>query len=166
LRTTGHASHIPRARAPRQAQEGARLLSTQWRHSPRPRRRRCLCRRYFTRPRQLSPHPLSRFTTRSTLRSRCVVPAIPRPNRAANVPRRAPQVYECMVRGIAVMRRRSDSFVNATQILKVAGIDKGRRTKILEKEILPGKHEIVQGGYGKYQGTWRVSHSAPSLRHR
>ncbi|EIN06003.1 apses-domain-containing protein [Punctularia strigosozonata HHB-11173 SS5] len=64
------------------------------------------------------------------------------------------QVYECMVRGIAVMRRRSDSYVNATQILKVAGVDKGRRTKILEKEILPGKHEIVQGGYGKYQGTW------------
>ncbi|KAF8738936.1 Apses protein, partial [Rhizoctonia solani] len=64
------------------------------------------------------------------------------------------QVFECMVRGIAVMRRRSDSYVNATQILKVAGIDKGRRTKILEKEILPGKHEIVQGGYGKYQGTW------------
>jgi hypothetical protein len=59
-----------------------------------------------------------------------------------------------MVRGIAVMRRRADSFVNATQILKVAGVDKGRRTKILEKEILPGKHEIVQGGYGKYQGTW------------
>lgn len=52
------------------------------------------------------------------------------------------------------MRRRGDSFVNATQILKVAGIEKGRRTKILEKEILPGKHEIVQGGYGKYQGTW------------
>ncbi|KAJ8095307.1 hypothetical protein PM082_010530 [Marasmius tenuissimus] len=64
------------------------------------------------------------------------------------------QVYECMVRGIAVMRRRGDSYVNATQILKVAGVDKGRRTKILEKEILPGKHEIVQGGYGKYQGTW------------
>ena len=59
-----------------------------------------------------------------------------------------------MVRGIAVMRRRADSYVNATQILKVAGVEKGRRTKILEKEILPGKHEIVQGGYGKYQGTW------------
>lgn len=59
-----------------------------------------------------------------------------------------------MVRGIAVMRRRGDSYVNATQILKVAGIEKGRRTKILEKEVLPGKHEIVQGGYGKYQGTW------------
>ncbi|KAK0191782.1 transcription regulator HTH, apses-type DNA-binding domain-containing protein [Armillaria mellea] len=64
------------------------------------------------------------------------------------------QVYECMIRGIAVMQRRSDSFVNATQILKVAGVNKGQRTKILEKEILPGKHEIVQGGYGKYQGTW------------
>ena len=68
-----------------------------------------------------------------------------------------PQVYECMVRGIAVMRRRADSYVNATQILKVAGVEKGRRTKILEKEILPGKHEIVQGGYGKYQGTWYAS---------
>lgn len=55
------------------------------------------------------------------------------------------------------MRRRADSYVNATQILKVAGVDKGRRTKILEKEILPGKHEIVQGGYGKYQGTWYAS---------
>lgn len=69
---------------------------------------------------------------------------------------RAKQVYEAMIRSIAVMRRRSDSYVNATQILKVAGVDKGRRTKILEKEILPGKHEIVQGGYGKYQGTWSV----------
>lgn len=52
------------------------------------------------------------------------------------------------------MRRRSDSWLNATQILKVAGIDKGKRTKVLEKEILSGEHEKVQGGYGKYQGTW------------
>lgn len=52
------------------------------------------------------------------------------------------------------MRRRSDSWLNATQILKVAGIDKGKRTKVLEKEILSGDHEKVQGGYGKYQGTW------------
>lgn len=58
------------------------------------------------------------------------------------------------VNGIAVMRRRSDSWLNATQILKVAGIDKGKRTKVLEKEILVGDHEKVQGGYGKYQGTW------------
>ena len=64
------------------------------------------------------------------------------------------EMYHRMCKGVAVMRRRSDSWLNATQILKVAGVDKGRRTKILEKEILPGKHEIVQGGYGKYQGTW------------
>ena len=63
-------------------------------------------------------------------------------------------VYEMEVNGIAVMRRRADSWLNATQILKVAGIEKGKRTKVLEKEILIGEHEKVQGGYGKYQGTW------------
>ncbi|KAK7958053.1 hypothetical protein PG988_012901 [Apiospora saccharicola] len=63
-------------------------------------------------------------------------------------------VYEMEVNGIAVMRRRNDSWLNATQILKVAGVDKGKRTKILEKEIQTGEHEKVQGGYGKYQGTW------------
>lgn len=69
----------------------------------------------------------------------------------SNVP-----VYEITIRGIAVMRRRTDGFLNATQILKVAGIEKAKRTKILEKEILTGEHEKVQGGYGKYQGTWCV----------
>ena len=63
-------------------------------------------------------------------------------------------VYEMEVNRVAVMRRRTDSWLNATQILKVAGIDKGKRTKVLEKEILAGEHEKVQGGYGKYQGTW------------
>ena len=52
------------------------------------------------------------------------------------------------------MKRRSDSWLNATQILKVAGVVKARRTKTLEKEIAAGEHEKVQGGYGKYQGTW------------
>lgn len=63
-------------------------------------------------------------------------------------------VYELMVRGIACMRRRGDGYINATQVLKIAGIEKAKRTKILEKEILTGEHEKVQGGYGKYQGTW------------
>ena len=58
------------------------------------------------------------------------------------------------VNEVAVMRRRSDSWLNATQILKVAGVEKGKRTKVLEKEILSGEHEKVQGGYGRYQGTW------------
>lgn len=55
-------------------------------------------------------------------------------------------VFEAMIRGISVMRRTADSWVNATQILKVAGIPKSARTKILEKEILSGTHEKVQGG--------------------
>jgi hypothetical protein len=63
-------------------------------------------------------------------------------------------VYEITVDGISVMRRMADSYMNATQILKVAGFQKSKRTRILEKEILTGSHEKVQGGYGKYQGTW------------
>lgn len=63
-------------------------------------------------------------------------------------------VYETICRGVAVMKRQEDHYLNATQILKIAGVEKGRRTKILEKEILSGLHEKVQGGYGKYQGTW------------
>lgn len=51
-----------------------------------------------------------------------------------------------MARGISVMRRRGDSFFNATQILKVAGVDKARRTKFIEKDIVNGVHDKVQGG--------------------
>ena len=53
-----------------------------------------------------------------------------------------------------VMRRRSDDWVNATHILKIAGFDKPARTRILEREVQKGVHEKIQGGYGKYQGTW------------
>lgn len=61
-------------------------------------------------------------------------------------------VYEMNCNSIAVMRRRIDSYLNATQILKVAEFDKPQRTRILEKEVQTGQHEKVQGGYGKYQG--------------
>ncbi|KAL5508570.1 MBP1 [Sanghuangporus vaninii] len=63
-------------------------------------------------------------------------------------------VYEMMCKGVAVMRRKSDGWLNATQILKVAGFDKPQRTRVLERDIQKGEHEKVQGGYGKYQGTW------------
>lgn len=53
-----------------------------------------------------------------------------------------------------MMRRRSDDWINATHILKVAEYDKPSRTRILEREVQKGTHEKVQGGYGKYQGTW------------
>lgn len=61
-------------------------------------------------------------------------------------------VYEMICRSVAVMRRRSDAYLNATQILKVAGFDKPQRTRVLEREVQKGEHEKVQGGYGKYQG--------------
>ena len=61
-------------------------------------------------------------------------------------------VYELNVDGHHVMRRRCDSYINATHILKVADYDKPARTRILEREVQKGKHEKIQGGYGKYQG--------------
>lgn len=67
----------------------------------------------------------------------------------SNVP-----VYEFNIDGNHVMRRRSDNWINATHILKVADFDKPTRTRILEREVQKGTHEKVQGGYGKYQGTW------------
>ncbi|PGH09441.1 hypothetical protein GX51_00546 [Blastomyces parvus] len=63
-------------------------------------------------------------------------------------------VYEFKVGADNVMRRRADDWINATHILKVAGLDKPARTRILEREVQKGVHEKVQGGYGKYQGTW------------
>ncbi|KAH8743950.1 transcription regulator HTH, apses-type DNA-binding domain-containing protein [Diaporthe sp. PMI_573] len=53
-----------------------------------------------------------------------------------------------------VMRRQSDNWVNATHILKAAGFDKPARTRILERDVQKGNHEKVQGGYGKFQGTY------------
>ncbi|CAO1617740.1 unnamed protein product [Parajaminaea phylloscopi] len=63
-------------------------------------------------------------------------------------------VYECIIKGVAVMRRRHDGWINATHILKVVGLDKPQRTRVLERDVQKGQHEKVQGGYGKYQGTW------------
>lgn len=66
-------------------------------------------------------------------------------------------VFELLVDNVAVMRRKNDSYMNATQILKAAGMEKTKRAKILDREVLIGDHQKVQGGFGKYQGTWYVS---------
>lgn len=58
------------------------------------------------------------------------------------------------VNGVVVMSRKRDRWLNATQILKVAGLDKSEITKVLEKVVPKGRHEKIQGGYGEYQGTW------------
>ena len=62
------------------------------------------------------------------------------------------RTFPRMIKGVAVMRRKSDGWLNATQILKVAGFDKPQRTRVLERDVQKGEHEKVQGGYGKYQG--------------
>ncbi|KAI1098381.1 ANK-repeat protein MBP1 [Jackrogersella minutella] len=62
-----------------------------------------------------------------------------------------------------VMRRRQDNWVNATHILKAAGFDKPARTRILEREVQKDVHEKIQGGYGKYQGTWIPLEAGKSL---
>ncbi len=79
----------------------------------------------------LSPH-ITAMSEQTTTPKQASVPqaSTPAPPRIYNAIYSAVQVFECMVRSIAVMRRRVDSYVNATQILKVAGIDKGRRTKV------------------------------------
>lgn len=65
-----------------------------------------------------------------------------------------------------VMRRRGDDWINATHILKAAGFDKPARTRILEREVQKETHEKVQGGYGKYQGTWVPLEQGEALAQR
>ncbi|KAJ7504181.1 transcription regulator HTH, apses-type DNA-binding domain-containing protein [Mycena galericulata] len=52
------------------------------------------------------------------------------------------------------MRRRSDLWMNANQILQVAGFDKHQRALILEHAVQKGEHENVQEGYIRHRGTW------------
>ncbi|KAI0018703.1 apses-domain-containing protein [Xylariomycetidae sp. FL0641] len=64
------------------------------------------------------------------------------------------------------MRRRHDNWINATHILKCAGFDKPARTRILEREVQKDVHEKIQGGYGKYQGTWIPLEAGEQLARR
>ncbi|KAI8996057.1 transcription regulator HTH, apses-type DNA-binding domain-containing protein, partial [Gaertneriomyces semiglobifer] len=73
------------------------------------------------------------------------------------------RVYEIQCRGVPVMRRVADAYINATQILRAAGLPKPQRTKILERDVTGGVHEKVQGGYAGFQGTWIPLDSARML---
>ncbi|KAJ1339553.1 hypothetical protein BSLG_005800 [Batrachochytrium salamandrivorans] len=57
----------------------------------------------------------------------------------SNVP-----VYETIKHNVVVMRRIEDDQLNATQILKLAGLAKSQRTKVLESQVHSGEHEKVQ----------------------
>ncbi|KAH3679867.1 hypothetical protein WICMUC_000610 [Wickerhamomyces mucosus] len=72
-------------------------------------------------------------------------------------------VYEFIDVTGSVMRRKVDGWVNATHILKAADFPKAKRTRILERDVQIGEHEKVQGGYGKYQGTWVPLDRAKSI---
>ncbi|KAI0427801.1 ANK-repeat protein MBP1 [Xylaria sp. FL1042] len=98
---------------------------------------------------------------------------------AAAKPPAEPGIYSATYSGIPVyeyqfgpelkehvMRRRSDNWINATHILKCAGFDKPARTRILEREVQKDVHEKIQGGYGKYQGTWIPLESGEQLAQR
>ncbi|KAK8071268.1 Cell division cycle-related protein res1/s.t1.c1 [Apiospora hydei] len=98
---------------------------------------------------------------------------------AATAPAAGPGVYSATYSGIPVyefqfgvdlkehvMRRRQDDWINATHILKAAGFDKPSRTRILEREVQKDVHEKIQGGYGKYQGTWIPLDSGEQLAQR
>ncbi|KAK8073455.1 Cell division cycle-related protein res2/p.t1.c1 [Apiospora phragmitis] len=98
---------------------------------------------------------------------------------AATAPAAGPGVYSATYSGIPVyefqfgvdlkehvMRRRQDDWINATHILKAAGFDKPARTRILEREVQKDVHEKIQGGYGKYQGTWIPLESGEHLAQR
>lgn len=73
------------------------------------------------------------------------------------------RVYVMTIKGISVMRRLHDNYVNATQVLRAAGLAKPQRTKILEKDISRMIHEKVQGGYAGFQGTWIPQEEALSI---
>ncbi|KAF4971346.1 hypothetical protein FSARC_1778 [Fusarium sarcochroum] len=83
-----------------------------------------------------------------------------------------PGIYTAVYSGFGgdlkehVMRRRHDNWINATHILKAAGFDKPARTRILERDVQKDVHEKIQGGYGKYQGTWIPLESGQALAER
>ncbi|KAH8157115.1 hypothetical protein CIB48_g11130 [Xylaria polymorpha] len=98
---------------------------------------------------------------------------------AAAKPPAEPGIYSATYSGIPVyeyqfgpelkehvMRRKVDNWINATHILKCAGFDKPARTRILEREVQKDVHEKIQGGYGKYQGTWIPLESGEQLARR
>ncbi|KAJ8327865.1 hypothetical protein QVD99_006394 [Batrachochytrium dendrobatidis] len=118
--------------------------------------------------------PTTRLTAKHSLSATSKAPKSQSTKKAAPIPVAAPIVrsacysgvivYELKAKnGVPVMRRKHDAFVNATQILRAAGLPKPARTKVLEKDISMGPHEKIQGGYAGFQGTWVPLDSAIML---
>ncbi|KAK5229940.1 transcriptional regulator swi6 [Exophiala xenobiotica] len=73
-----------------------------------------------------------------------------------SITRRNVPVLEIRVRGTKVMRRKEDSWLNAGQILRVAGLTDHDRMKAIRalRAAIPGEFETINGGNPLYQGTW------------
>ncbi|KAJ3215820.1 hypothetical protein HK099_006178 [Clydaea vesicula] len=72
-------------------------------------------------------------------------------------------VYEFHIGEYTIMKRISDDWINATHILKTAGLEKSQRTKLLDSFVKDKKFEKIQGGFGKFQGTWCPNNVAIEL---
>lgn len=63
------------------------------------------------------------------------------------------EVYQCVVNGMKVIRRRSDNYVNCGHILAVAGVGGLERASMLQA-MRREAHEDVSLGRSSYLGTW------------
>ena len=63
------------------------------------------------------------------------------------------EVYEqFVIRGVTVMRRAANSYVNVTQLLVAAGLNRNQRRNILKRRDFPTTKDVINGG--SLQGTW------------
>lgn len=72
-------------------------------------------------------------------------------------------VYEVNWKSIPVMKRKRDNYVNASQILKAAKVEKKKRKKVLKRlcELVP--FEKIEFGFHTFQGIWVPETSAKKL---
>jgi len=63
------------------------------------------------------------------------------------------EVYEqYVIRGVTVMKRPSNSYVNVTQLLVAAGLNRNQRRNLLKRRDFPTTKDVISGG--SLQGTW------------
>ncbi|KAJ3253247.1 hypothetical protein HK103_000793 [Boothiomyces macroporosus] len=76
------------------------------------------------------------------------------------------KVYELNWQNVPVMRRTSDDYMNASNILQAAKVPKEKRKKIIKKLCSLVPFERIEEGYYKYQGVWVPLKAAKSLAER
>lgn len=64
---------------------------------------------------------------------------------------------------VSLMKRKQDSLVNASQILKAAKLKKNKRKEILKKLMKQVPFEKIEEGFFEYQGVWIPQEAAKRL---